>query len=83
MKTTTVSILRKDIKKYIEGVINTNEAVLINKGADGAVLISLDEYNRLTEAWKARTAPMVPSSLLESIQDESDKGYIDVNVDEL
>lgn len=48
MKTTTISILRSNIKSYIDGVIGTDEPILVNKGNNGAVIISLAEYNRLT-----------------------------------
>ena len=48
MQTTTISDFRKDIKKYIDTVINDFETLIINRGKDsGVVIISLDEYNSL------------------------------------
>ncbi|MDT8394552.1 MAG: type II toxin-antitoxin system prevent-host-death family antitoxin [Bacteroidales bacterium] len=48
MQTTTISDFRKDIKKYIDAVINDFETLIINRGKDsGVVIISLDEYNSL------------------------------------
>ena len=48
MQTTTISYFRKDIKKYIDAVINDFETLIINRGKDsGVVIISLEEYNSL------------------------------------
>ncbi len=49
MITTTISDFRKDIKQYIDRVINNFETLIINRGKDtGVVIMSLDEYNSLT-----------------------------------
>lgn len=71
MKTTTISILRTNIKSYIDGVIDTDEPILVNKGSNGAVIISLSEYNRLT----AVTHNIHPV--------KKNDYYVDVNIDEL
>ncbi|MBI9036830.1 MAG: type II toxin-antitoxin system Phd/YefM family antitoxin [Bacteroidales bacterium] len=48
MITTTISDFRKDIKKYLDSVIDNFETLVINRGKDkGVVVISLDEYNAL------------------------------------
>jgi len=48
MLTTTISDFRKDIKKYLDTVINDFETLIINRGKDnGVVIISLEEYNSL------------------------------------
>ena len=48
MLTTTISDFRKDIKKYLDNVIENFETLIINRGKDsGVVIISLDEYNSL------------------------------------
>jgi antitoxin YefM len=48
MLTTTISDFRKDIKKYLDSVIENFETLIINRGKDsGVVIISLDEYNSL------------------------------------
>ena len=49
MLTTTISDFRKDIKKYLNSVIDNFETVIINRGKNkGIVIMSLDEYNSLT-----------------------------------
>ncbi len=48
MLTTTLSDFRKDIKHYIDSVIENVETLIINRGKDsGIVVMSLEEYNSL------------------------------------
>jgi len=48
MITTTISDLRKDIKKYLDRVTDNFETLIINREKDtGVVIISLEEYNSL------------------------------------
>jgi|GEM_PF-1055835 len=48
MQSTTFASFRKDTKKYLDNVIDNNEALLINRGKSPAVVIlSLAEYNSL------------------------------------
>lgn len=82
MKTTTISLLRKDIKSYFDGVISNNDTVLVNKGADGAVIISLSEYNRLMALQTNRREEDRSARLLSSAV-ASRTGYVDVDIDEL
>jgi len=50
MITTTISEFRKDIKRYLDRVSKNFETLIINRGKDsGVVVISLEEYNSLTE----------------------------------
>ena len=45
---TTVSDFRKDIKNYLDSVIENFETLIINRGKDaGIVVMSLEEYNSL------------------------------------
>ena len=48
MMTTTISDLRKDLKKYLDKVTQNFETLIINRGKDsGVVIMSLAEYNSL------------------------------------
>jgi len=48
MLTATISDFRKDIKRYLDGVTDNFETLIINRGKDsGVVIMSLDEYNSL------------------------------------
>lgn len=79
MVTTTISDFRKSIKGYIDTVIENNEPVLINRGQQGAVLVSLDEYNAM-----ARTASVLSSRIGEEVLDAAKKQeFIEVEIDSL
>ncbi|MBU2913733.1 type II toxin-antitoxin system prevent-host-death family antitoxin [Reichenbachiella agariperforans] len=44
----TLSDFRKNIKHYVDSVIDNFETLIINRGKDsGIVIMSLDEYNSL------------------------------------
>ncbi|RJE75408.1 prevent-host-death protein [Reichenbachiella sp. MSK19-1] len=44
----TLSDFRKNIKHYVDSVIDNFETLIINRGKDsGIVVMSLDEYNSL------------------------------------
>ena len=79
MVTTTISDFRKSIKDYIDSVIKNNEPVLINRGRQGAVLVSLDEYNAM-----ARTASVLTSRVGEDVlKVAKEQEFIEVNIDSL
>ena len=77
MVTTTISYFRKNIKGYIDSVIENNEPVLINRGQQGAVLVSLDEYNAM-----ARTASVLTSQTGTDVLEAAKKQeFIEVSID--
>jgi antitoxin YefM len=48
MLITTISDFRKDIKRYLDNIVENFETLIINRGKDtGVVVMSLDEYNSL------------------------------------
>jgi len=48
MQVTTVSDFRKNIKTYLDRIVNNFETLIINRGKDeGIVVMSLEEYNSL------------------------------------
>ena len=79
MVTTTISYFRKSIKGYIDSVIESNEPLLINRGQQAAVLVSLEEYNAMT-----RTASVLTSSIGAEVMDAARKQeFIEVDIDSL
>ena len=79
MVTTTISDFRRSIKGYIDTVIESNEPVLINRGQQAAVLVSLEEYNAMT-----RTASVLTSSIGTEVMDAARKQkFIEVDIDSL
>lgn len=50
MRTTTFSDLRNNLKKFLDGVINDSEPLIVHRPGDNSiVMISLEEYNALKE----------------------------------
>ena len=48
MLSTSVSEFRKNMKTYLDRVVNNVETIIINRGKDtGIVVLSLKEYNSL------------------------------------
>ena len=48
MLITSISDFRKDIRKYIDNIIDNFDTMIINRGKDnGVVIMSLKEYNSL------------------------------------
>ncbi|MBO7510605.1 MAG: type II toxin-antitoxin system Phd/YefM family antitoxin [Bacteroidales bacterium] len=79
MVTTTITDFRKSIKGYIDSVIASNEPVLINRGQQGAVLVSLDEYNAMV-----RTASVLSSRFGPDVLDAARRQeFIEVDIDSL
>ncbi len=79
MVTTTISDFRKSIKDYIDSVIMNNEPVLINRGQNGAVLVSLKEFNAM-----ARTASVLTSRVGEDTFSAAEKqDFVEVDIDSL
>ena len=79
MKTTTISDFRRNLKDYVDTVISSNEPVLINRGRQGAILVSLEEYNAL-----ARTESILSSKMSEGIlASVKEQEFIEVDIDTL
>jgi len=75
MLTTTISDFRKDIKKYLDNVVENFETLIINRGKDsGVVIMSLDEYNSLSATqheMSSKTNEKRLDSAIEKLKDES------------
>jgi len=75
MLTTTISDFRKDIKRYLDNVVENFETLIINRGKDsGVVIMSLDEYNSLSATQhelSSKTNERRLDSAIEKLKDES------------
>jgi antitoxin YefM len=48
MQVTTVSNFRKNLKSYLDDVVNNSEKLVVSKGKDNAVIVlSLDDFNAM------------------------------------
>lgn len=70
MKTVNFTELRKNLRSYLDGVINNTDTVVINReNGTAAVIISLDEYNAIKETEYIMQSP----ATMEAIHRASDE----------
>jgi antitoxin YefM len=69
MLSANVTDFRKEMKKYLDLVIENYETLIINRGkGKGAVMISLDEYNSLMETMYLLSSKANADHLYESMK---------------
>jgi antitoxin YefM len=74
MRTANYTDLRKNLKGYIDSVINDSDTIIVHRGRDtGIVLMSLDEYNSLRETEYLLSSPVMVERLKEA-QKEMNEG---------
>ena len=78
MKTVNFTELRKNLRSYLDGVINNTDTVVIsreNGTANGtaAVIISMDEYNAIKETEYIMQSPATMEAIRRA-SDELDRG---------
>lgn len=79
MITTKLSAFRQKVKTYVDLVISSNEPVLINRGEQGVVLVTLEEYNAL-----AKTASILSSTIGAQVVKSIEKQeFVEVDIDSL
>jgi antitoxin YefM len=68
LQTTTITDFRKDIKSYVDEVIDEHETIIIPRSnKKGVVVISLAEYNSMMETAHLLSSPKNANRLRESI----------------
>ena len=69
MKAANFTEFRTHLKRYLDEVEKNNETLIIKRGSgNGAVLISLDEYNSIMETVHLLSSKANADRLYESIQ---------------
>jgi len=74
MLVTSISDFRKDIKRYLDNIIENLDTLIINRGKDeGVVIMSLKEYNSL-RATELELSSKINEKRLDSAIDKLKKG---------
>jgi antitoxin YefM len=73
MRTANFTDLRKNLKSYLDSVINDSDTVIINRdGNTGAVIMSLDEYNSMKETAYIMSSPATMAAIRQAEKDIAD-----------
>jgi antitoxin YefM len=74
MLVTSISDFRKDIKRYLDSIIENFDTLIINRGKDeGVVIMSLKEYNSL-RATELELSSKINEKRLDSAIEKLKKG---------
>ena len=74
MKTVNFTELRKNLRSYLDGVINDTDTVIISReNGTAAVIISMDEYNAIKETEYIMQSPATMEAIRRA-SDELDRG---------
>ncbi len=58
MRATNFTDLRKNLKGYLDAVVNDSDTIIVHReGNKGAVIMSLDEYNSIRETEYLLSSP--------------------------
>lgn len=84
MRTANYTELRKNLKEHIDAVIADNDALIVDRGNNtGVVMISLEEYNSITETEYIMSNPDALADIQQSLKEISEGKGIEVNLDML
>ncbi len=69
MQATNFTDFRKNLKGYLDSVVNDSDTIIINReGNKGVVIMSLDEYNSIKETEYLMSSPETMRAIREGEQ---------------
>ena len=84
MRTSNYTDFRKNLKKHLDTVISDNDALVINRSDNSAVVvISLEEYNSIMETEYIMASPETVADIERSRQEIKEGKGIEVDIDAL
>lgn len=84
MKTANYTELRKNLKNYLDGVINDSEPLIVHRpGNESVIVISLDEYNSIKETEYIMKSPAMMDILRRGDEEIKSGGGVKVEVNNL
>jgi antitoxin YefM len=73
MRTANYSDLRKNLKHYLDQVIeDTDRLIIPRNGGDGVIMMSLREYNSIAETEYLMSSPAMMKAIREAEQDSAE-----------
>ena len=76
MKTTNFTELRRNLRAYLDSVINDSETVIVSRdGGDAVVMISIEEYNAIKETEYLMQSPATMAAIRKGMND-ADRGRV-------
>ena len=83
MKAANYSEFRSNLKQFLDEVENNNETLIIKRGnGNGTVLISLDEFNSITETGHLLRSKANADNLNESIRQMQSRNTVELDLRE-
>ncbi|WP_289300259.1 type II toxin-antitoxin system Phd/YefM family antitoxin [Xylanibacter muris] len=76
MKTANFTELRRNLRSYLDSVINDSETVIVSRdGGAAVVMLSLEEYNAIKETEYIMQSPATMAAIRKGI-DDADNGRV-------
>lgn len=84
MRTANYSELRKNLKSYLDGVINDSEPLIVHRsGNESVVVISLEEYNSIKETEYIMKSPAMMDIIRKGDKEIQNGGGTSVDIEDL
>lgn len=84
MRTANYTELRKNLKSYLDGVVNDSEPLLVHRsGNESVVVIPLEEYNAIKETEYIMRSPAMMEAIRKGEEEIKAGKGTPVNIDDL